>query len=136
MAKSVIVDAGAIVALLNPRDQWHRWADRESEKIPAPMLTCEAALSETFYMLNDQDRRSLWLVLEHGTIRTEFSLFTQEKAVADLMRKYIDVPMSFADACLVRMTELLPESAIFTTDSDFKIYRRNGRQVIPLISPF
>ncbi|HNG34544.1 MAG TPA: pilus assembly protein, partial [Blastocatellia bacterium] len=56
-------------------------------------------------------------------------------AVSKLLEKYADVPMSFADACLVRMSELYPDSAVFTLDSDFKIYRRNGRQAIPLIFP-
>lgn len=51
------------------------------------------------------------------------------------MRKYADVPMSLADACLVRMTEVLPEPIVLTTDADFRVYRRHGRQVVPCVLP-
>jgi hypothetical protein len=43
--------------------------------------------------------------------------------------------MSFADACLVRMTEILPEPLLLTTDADFRVYRRHGRQVVPCAMP-
>ena len=52
-----------------------------------------------------------------------------------LIRRYNDTPMSFADACLVRMVEKSDNAVVFTTDSDFRTYRKNGRQVIPLIIP-
>ena len=67
--------------------------------------------------------------------RVAFNLEDEKHAVRRLLEKYADVPMSFADACLVRMTELYPDSTVFTTDSDFKIYRKHGRQPIPLIFP-
>jgi predicted nucleic acid-binding protein len=56
-------------------------------------------------------------------------------AVLKLLEKYADVPMSFADACLVRMTETLNSPMLLTTDADFRIYRRHGRQVIPCVLP-
>jgi predicted nucleic acid-binding protein len=52
-----------------------------------------------------------------------------------LLEKYADVPMSFADACLVRMTETLNDPVLLTTDHDFRIYRRHGRQTIPCVLP-
>ena len=52
-----------------------------------------------------------------------------------LLRRYNDTPMSFADACLVRMAELNDDAIIFTTDNDFRTYRKHGRQAIPLIIP-
>jgi predicted nucleic acid-binding protein len=52
-----------------------------------------------------------------------------------LRRKYADVPMSVADACLVRLAEQLGQCAVLTLDRDFSVYRRHGRQVIPLITP-
>ena len=55
--------------------------------------------------------------------------------LVELQRAYADVPMSLADACLVRMTELHEEARVLTTDSDFRLYRRNRRQVIPLLVP-
>ena len=51
------------------------------------------------------------------------------------MAKYHDIPMSLADACLVRMAELLPDPVVLTTDSDFAVYRRFGRRVVPYLSP-
>ena len=51
------------------------------------------------------------------------------------MDKYADVPMSFADACLVRMTEILPDPIVITTDADFRIYRRFSRQIVPSLLP-
>ena len=73
--------------------------------------------------------------MEREVIRVAFNLGNQITAVRKLMRKYRSTPMSLADACLVRMSELFSESAIFTLDGDFRVYRRHGRQVIPLIGP-
>lgn len=74
-------------------------------------------------------------LLERGIIVTQFSFERHVRQSTGLMRRYRDTPMSFADACLVRMSEIHEDAQIFTTDSDFAIYRRNGRQVIPLIMP-
>ena len=51
------------------------------------------------------------------------------------MQKYADIPMSLANACLVRMGETLAEPIILTTDADFRVYRRHGRQVVPCMTP-
>lgn len=71
----------------------------------------------------------------NGFYQVAFAFEDEKQSVKRLLEKYADVPMSFADACLVRMSELYPDSAVFTTDNDFTIYRRNGRQQIPLIFP-
>lgn len=101
------------------------------------MLTCEAVLSEAHFLLRDLPlaRRAISGMSEDGIFLVAFNYEEQKAFVSKLLEKYADVPMSFADACLVRMSELYPDSAVFTTDSDFKIYRRNGRQQIPLIFP-
>ena len=70
-----------------------------------------------------------------GILQLDFYLGPQFEAVLNLMSKYRDTPMSLADACLVRMSEIFPRSRVFTLDSDFLHYRRNGRSVIPLIYP-
>jgi predicted nucleic acid-binding protein len=64
-----------------------------------------------------------------------FELAKHVEPVTKLMEKYSEVPMSLADACLVRMTEALAEPVILTTDTDFRIYRRHGRQVVPCVTP-
>jgi hypothetical protein len=74
-------------------------------------------------------------LLERGSIRVSFSFGDHQEPVLALMRKYADVPMSFADACLVRMTEVVADPLVLTTDSGFRVYRRNGRQVVPCALP-
>jgi predicted nucleic acid-binding protein len=75
-------------------------------------------------------------LLDRGIIVTDFSLEKHLAETEQLMRRYKDTPMSFADACLVRMAEIHNEAVIFTTDSDFETYRKNGRQTIPVITPW
>jgi predicted nucleic acid-binding protein len=64
-----------------------------------------------------------------------FSLDDDLESVLKLLQKYADVPMSLADACLVRMAETFPDPVILTTDSDFRIYRRHSRQMVPCVMP-
>jgi predicted nucleic acid-binding protein len=74
-------------------------------------------------------------LLERGVVIVGFSFADELADAVRLIRRYHDTPMSFADACLVRMAERMHEAAVFTTDSDFRTYRKNGRQMIPLIMP-
>lgn len=74
-------------------------------------------------------------LVRKGVIRPAFSVEDEVERLMELQRTYADVPMSLADACLVRLTELHDDSRVMTTDSDFRIYRRNRRQVIPLLAP-
>lgn len=102
-----------------------------------PLLTCEAVLTETAYLLSRYPRRlsSMLEVWRRGLVRVEFSAQHQREALFTLSERYANVPISFADACLVRMSELHTDCRIWTLDADFKIYRRNGRQMIPLLMP-
>jgi uncharacterized protein len=134
MAANVVVDAGFLVALLVVRDSNHRWADRQALRYPPPWKTCDAAISETFHMLLGP-RNEFATLLRRGVIVPAFHFDGATEAVLRLMQKYNDVPMSFADACLVRMTETLDDPVILTTDSDFQVYRRLGRQVVPCVLP-
>ena len=74
--------------------------------------------------------------IESGAILVRFNLADQQPDICRLMRKYEDQEMSLADACLVRMAELSEHVQVFTTDEDFAVYRRHGRDLIPLLSPF
>lgn len=135
MAVSAIVDSSFLVALLLRRERHHAWAVAAAVRHVTPWHTCEAALSEAFYLVGPRGSAVLQALLGRGAVQVS-SLFAQEQdAVLGLMRKYADLPMSVADACLVRMTEMLPEPVVLTTDSDFRIYRRNGRQVVPCVLP-
>jgi predicted nucleic acid-binding protein len=136
-SESVIVDAGALVALLNKNDPYHKWAAGQIAALKRPFLTCEAVLSETWYLLRGSNyvREGLLEMLTDDRLRVAFDLSAQINSVIFLIQKYNDVPMSVADACLVRMSELRKDCLVFTTDSDFNIYRRHGNQNIPVISP-
>ena len=135
MAKSVLVDAGFLVALLNRRDANHQWASAEASRRPPPWTTCEAALSEAFHLVGAAGAESMAALIRRGAVGCAFSFGNDADAVLRLLRKYADVPVSFADACLVRMTETLNDPILLTTDSDFRIYRRHGRQAIPCALP-
>ncbi|MBC7899859.1 MAG: pilus assembly protein [Saprospiraceae bacterium] len=133
----VIADAGVIVGLIYERDQWHKWTQLQSANLPTPYLICEAALTEACYLLqnmSDGEQKVLELV-ERGVLQIEFSLSDELATVKILMKKYANVPMSLADACIVRMSELIKNSIVYTVDSDFLIYRKNGKNKIPLIYP-
>jgi len=135
MAISVIVDAGFLVALLGKRDRHRSWAIAQAEQAPPPWFTCDAVIAEVFYLLRNHGFPGLRELLRRRSVVSRFLLAENLEPVLELMEKYSDVPMSFADACLVRMTELLPDPLVLTTDSDFRIYRRHSRQVVPCAMP-
>lgn len=137
MADLILIDTGPIVALFISRDGYHGWARGEWARIKPPLLTCEAVLSEAQHIVRRLGGDPL-VVLElvrRGVLDVSFRAGPEISALIDLERSYADVPMSFADACLVRMSELSPRCRVMTTDSDFLRYRRNRRQSIPLICP-
>jgi predicted nucleic acid-binding protein len=137
MAASVVLDAGPLVALLDRNDPHYAWAYAQVDQLTEPMLTCEAVVSESAFLLEGVDPgfRRLTGLFRDDIVRLAFNLNHHFDAVAALMAKYHDAPMSLADACLVRMSELHASCRVFTLDSDFKLYRRHGRQTIPLIYP-
>jgi uncharacterized protein len=135
MAASVLVDAGFLIALLSRRDAKHGWVAAQAERFPPPWKTCDAALSEAFHLLGPRGVPALASLLSRRAVVSAFHLADTPEAVLALMRKYADVPMSFAEACLVRMAEVLPDPVLLTTDTDFRIYRRLGRRVVPSVLP-
>ncbi len=138
MARTVLADTGAIVAALRARDKHHAWAREHLSSLTEPCVTCEAVISECYFLLDGVPRgkERLTQLLERGLIRVAFDFEDSRREILALLRRYHDTPMSFADGCLVRMSEMFADSAVFTTDSDFIVYRRFGRQVIPLIAPW
>jgi uncharacterized protein len=135
MAGSVLVDAGFIVALLSRRDTHHAWAAAQAPRLAPPWSTCEAALSESFHLLGALGAPSVSALLTRRCVRVAFALANDLQPVLKLMHKYSDVPISLADACLVRMSETVADPVVLTTDADFRIYRRHGRGVIPCVMP-
>jgi len=137
MADPVLADAGPLVAFLDRNDPAYAWSCAQIRSFSGPMFTCEAVLSECAHLTEHSNpgNQQLLALLRTGGLRISYTLKHDFDAVAALMAKYSDVPMSLADACLVRMTELHDRARVFTLDSDFKRYRRHSRQTIPLITP-
>ena len=135
MARHVLVDAGFLVALLSRGDAHHGWAAAHAPGHPPPWRTCEAVLSEAFHLLGARGTPGLSALVRRRAVMTTFDLDDDVESVLKLLQKYADVPMSLADACLVRMTETLADPIVLTTDSDFRIYRRHGRQTVPCLMP-
>ena len=137
MKRRVILDTGPLVAIINGRDKYHKWATLQWAQIESPLLTCEAVLSEACFLLGSFDGGQIAVIelLKRGILHTPFRMIEHINQIAWLLQKYSNVPMSLADACLVRMTEVYAESLVLTIDTDFSIYRRNKRQVIPILSP-
>ncbi len=133
----VLIDTGPLVAAIDRHARWHEWANRQVGQSPTPLLTCESVLSEAWFLLRATDvgRASLLGLLEREALRVGFTVQDHLPRIAELMRRYADIPMSLADACLVRMSELIPDCVVLTLDSDFRIYRRHRRQKIPLLMP-
>jgi predicted nucleic acid-binding protein len=135
MENSVIVDASFLVALWRKNDQNHPWAIQQARRHPPPWITCESVLSEADHLLAPGGCATLRLACRRGAIRVVPLHGDAFLPVLDLLDKYANVPMSIADACLVRLTEIQPDPLLLTTDSDFKIYRRLGRRMIPTRMP-
>jgi predicted nucleic acid-binding protein len=137
MSQSVIVDTGVLVAFLSEQDRRHIWVNQQLSLITPPLLTCEAVISETSFLLSrhHQSPSKILRLLQTGLLNVPFNLAHEAEALESLMNCYANVPMSFADACLVRMSELINDSQILTFDSDFTVYRRYRNQVIPVLMP-
>lgn len=135
MARNVLVDAGCVVALLSSRDTHDQWAVAQASELPPPWSTREAVLSEAFHLLAELGAPHLGALLRRRALRVAFTLAENLVPVVKLIEKYSNVPMSFAEACLVRMTETLADPIILTTDRDFRVYRRHSRQVVPCATP-
>jgi uncharacterized protein len=133
----VLLDTGPLVAFLNRQDQFHPWSLAEWSKITPPLLTCEAVITEACFLLRKMYgwQEAIGGLIDRGTIAIAFDLGQESVAVCDLLIRYRSVPMSLADACLVRMVELYPERSLLTTDSDFTIYRKHRNQPIALSIP-
>jgi len=129
-----IADTGFLVAFANRNDEHHEWALGVAERITAPLLTCEAVLAEASFHL--QDTALVLAMLREGLIDLAFDARESQPQLEALAQKCADRKPDLADLCLVRMSELHPHHSVVTVDrADFKVYRRNKRESIPLICP-
>ena len=137
MRPKILVDTGPLVAYLREDEQYHAWAVDQFKAHARPLLTCEAVIVEATFLLRRSNRSHEILLdlIASGAIAIGFDLEEDAEVVSALMTRYSNVPMDLADACLVRMTELYPDSTLLTLDSDFQIYRKHQREVISVILP-
>lgn len=135
MAASVLVDAGFLVALLSRRDAHHPWAVSVARRFPPPWQTCDAVLSEACHLTREFGAAAVVELLRRQALAPTFDLRDHLDSVLSIIEKYADVPASLADACLVRMTEVVADPVVLTTDGDFRVYRRQGRRVVPAVMP-
>ncbi len=132
-----LIDAGPIIALLDRKDEHHDWAVEQFSRFDA-FETCEAALSEACARLAYAgfDQTAVIRLVDEGVLKLTFDTAYNIGRILALMEKYRDLPMDFADACLVTMSEEEKESLVVTLDKkDFSVYRRYGRQAVPILAP-
>ncbi len=137
MRRCVLLDTGPLVAVINRSDKFHGWTTTQWANIEPPLLTCEAVISEACFLLRNVygGREAVINLVKNRVINIPFKLDEEAVIIGELVKTYQSVPMSLADACLVRMSEQYIDSFLLTFDSDFLIYRRNKNQIIPLIMP-
>lgn len=129
-----IADTGFIVAFRNRDDEHHGWAVDVAGRVTDPLLTCESVLSEAAFQIGSSE--DVLALVEDDLLQPAFDLNANLKQVQDLARRYADRDPDLADLCLIRMSELYPKHTVITVDEDdFRVYRRNKREAIPLLCP-
>jgi len=134
---AAIVDTGPLVALFDRAERHHRWISERLDELEAPLLVCEPVLAEAMYLLARHPRaqETVLELIENGALSVAFRLDEHVGILRSLLRKYLDTPMSLADACVVRMSEIHDRHAVLTLDSDFLVYRKHGRAPLRIIHP-
>jgi predicted nucleic acid-binding protein len=137
MPRNVLLDAGPIVAYLRESETHHEWAVAQFRRF-SRFATCEAVVAEACARLaysDEEPRRVIELVAE-ADFDVSFQMKPNADRILQLMAKYSDQPMDFADACIVAMTERVKDCLVVTLDrNDFRVYRRHEREVIPFLAP-
>jgi uncharacterized protein len=132
-----LLDTGPLVSFLGDGLTHHFWAVEQWRRLRPPLLTCEPVLTEAAFLLKRERRDAdpIFALLERGVIRIGLGVQEEQADLRALMRRYRNRPMSLADACLVRLSEIHSAAEVLTLDSDFRIYRRHGNKVIRVRMP-
>lgn len=129
-----IADTGFLVAFANARDVHHDWAVSVAAGVTEPLLTCEPVLAEAAFHL--QDSGLVLAMVDEGLVTVAFDCRGHLPQLAALAKRFADRKPDLADLCLIRMSELYPKHSVITVDrADFRVYRRNKRETIPLVCP-
>ena len=137
VSRAVIADTGPLVAALDRRERTHAWVLEQLQSIAPPLLVCEPVLTEAAHLVRGHrgGADALLSLVSSGALQVAWSLDQDVAAVRHLMHKYADQPMSFADACVVRMAEVFDEHEVFTLDADFGVYRTRRSRPLRLLMP-
>jgi len=132
-----LLDTGPLVSFLAAGLRHHAWAVEQWKQLRPPLLTCEPVLTEAAFLLEREGRSAdaIFALLERGVIRVALAVEKEQADLRALMQRYRNRPMSLADACLVRLSEIHAAGEVFTLDSDFRVYRRHGNRMIPVLMP-
>jgi predicted nucleic acid-binding protein len=138
MTNLIILDTGPLVAYLTQGDRYHGWAKMRFQEITSTLITCQAVISEACFLIRNipEGQQAILEMIERKLIQTEFNLNIEAKAIKQILHKYQDVPISLADASLVRMAEIYEHAKILTLDRDFTLYRKNKNSPLTCIAPF
>jgi predicted nucleic acid-binding protein len=129
-----IADTGFLVAFANGNDRHHGWAVHLASDITEPLLTCEAVLAETAFHL--ESTAVALAMVNDGLVALAFDCRDHLVQLSRLADRYADRKPDLADLCLVRMSELFPKHSVITiARTDFRVYRRNKRETIPILCP-
>ena len=129
-----IADTGFIIAFARRNDRHHDWAVDVAKGITEPLLTCEAVLAESAFHLESSSY--VFSLLKDEMLRIAFDCNRNVEQLAELAERYRDRKPDLADLCLIRMSEMYPRHSVITVDeNDFRVYRRNKREAIPLLCP-
>jgi predicted nucleic acid-binding protein len=131
MDANALIDTGAILALLDRTDRWHRVCVESFGQLRLPLLTSEGVLTELFHLVGDdrKEMESAWKLVRSGAIELAEIRHAELPQIHALMSRYWDRPMDFADATLVHLARRESLSTVFTVDhADFETYRIEGRR--------
>lgn len=133
---TTLLDTGPLVALVDRSERAHEWTRAQFATMRPPLHTCEPVVAEAMYLLRSvgADADAVLDLVKRGVVSVAFRVEPEIDAIRTLMRRYAP-RMDLADACLVRMTELRSDARVLTLDGDFLVYRRHGRNTIPVLMP-
>ncbi|MFK8014048.1 MAG: type II toxin-antitoxin system VapC family toxin [Gammaproteobacteria bacterium] len=132
---STLLDTGVIVALLDRDERYHLQCVEVVSDIVGPLITCEAAIAEACHLLRRIYGASEAVIenVANGVFQTPVRLVDRATSIQKLIKKYRDVPMDLADACLVDLADQIDTGQILTLDRDFEIYRWRSRRKFRLL---
>jgi predicted nucleic acid-binding protein len=138
VAALTLLDTGPLVALMDRSEEHHEWARATFTGLRLPLPTCQAVITETCFVLRHEPE-PLAKFCRHvgrGDFVDAFDFATLAPRAMGLMERYANVPMSFADPCLVTLAEQSEEARVVTLDRDFLIYRRSDGRSVGILAPF